>query len=150
ARWLWVTGITAVTAAVVLAGRAAMPWEKMFPDYITYWTAGKLVANGQTPYDVQSQIAIQRDLGWDRSAVGRATFDFLPYYYPPWFALACALFVPLGYEDGKVAWFFLNLELLLLTAFLLRDAVPGLPRSISLAAVPLFLFSVIALFVGQT
>ena len=51
---------------------------------------------------------------------------------------------------GKIAWFFLNLELLFLTGFVLRDAVPGVPRSIALVAVPLFLFSVVALLAGQT
>ena len=30
----------------------------------------------------------------------------------------------------KIAWFVINLELLLVTAYLLRDAVPGLARSI--------------------
>ena len=49
-----------------------------------------------------------------------------------------------------MAWFFLNLELLFLTGFVLRDAVPGVPRSIALVAVPLGLFSVEALLAGQT
>ena len=86
----------------------------MFPDYITYWTAGKLVASSQSPYDVDRQFQIQRDLGWDRSINGRGVLGFLPYYYPPWFALGCTLLVPMGFEGGKMAWFFLNLELLFL------------------------------------
>src|SRR5208337_1098570 len=81
---------------------------------------------------------------------GRGVLGFLPYYYPPWFALGCTLLVPMGFEGGKMAWFFLNLELLFLTGFVLRDAVPGVPRSIALAAVPLWLFSVEALIAGQT
>jgi hypothetical protein len=76
--------------------------------------------------------------------------DYLPYYYPPWFALACSALVPLGFEAGKLAWCFLNLELLFLTGFLLRRAVPGLPQSIPLAAIPLFFFSLLALLLGQT
>src|SRR5262249_18278834 len=47
-------------------------------------------------------------------------------------------------------WLALNLALLLLTGYLLRDAVPGLPQSVPLVMVPLFGLSVIALFVGQT
>ena len=148
--WLWLICITLLTANLVLAGRAVMPWEKMFPDYIHHWTAGKLIANGKSPYDENLQISIHRDLGWDRSSQGRGILSFLPYYYPPWFALACAFLTPLGYQGGKLAWFFLNLELLFLAGFLLRDAVPGLARSIPLVAAPLFLFSLIALFVGQT
>ncbi len=60
------------------------------------------------------------------------------------------LLVPLGYHGAKVAWFALNLELLLISGYLLRDAVPGVPRSVPPVAVPLFILSVIALFVGQT
>jgi hypothetical protein len=149
-RWLWFIAISLLTANLVLGGRAIMPWERMFPDYITYWTAGSLVATGQSPYDVDLQVGIQRDLGWDKSSHGRGVLEFLPYYYPPWFALACTLLVPLGYEGGKIAWFFLNLELLFLTGFLLRDAVPGLPRSIPIIAFPLFLLSLLALLLGQT
>ncbi len=148
--WTWSAGITLLSVALVMASQAVMPKRKMFPDYITYWTAGKLLAGGQSPYDVDRQIQIQRALGWDRSINGRGALDFLPYYYPPWFALGCTLLVPLGFEGGKPAWFFLNLEMLFLTGFVLRDAVPGVPRSIALAAVPLGLFSVEALIAGQT
>ena len=148
--WIWLVGITLVSVLLVRGGRAVMPWEKMFPDYITYWTAGKLVASGQSPYDVNRQFQIQRDLGWDRSIIGRGVLGFLPYYYPPWFALGCTLLVPLGFEGGKIAWFFLNLEMLFFSCFVLRDAVPGVPRSIAPAAVPLCLFSVEALIAGQT
>jgi hypothetical protein len=147
---LWFTCISLLTANLVLGGRAVMPWEKMFPDYITYWTAGSLVVKGQSPYNVDSQLELQRDLGWDKSINGRGVLDFLPYYYPPWFALACTLLVPLGFEGGKIAWFFLNLELLFLTGFLLRNAVPGLPRLIPVVAVPVFLLSLLALLLGQT
>jgi hypothetical protein len=148
--WPWLIGVTLLTAIIVPAGRAGMPWGRMFPDYITYWTAGSLVAEGHSPYDVERQARIQEALGWDRSNQGRGALDFLPYYYPPWFALACTLLVPLGYEAGKLAWFCLNVELLFLSGFLLRDALPGVPRSIPVLSVPLFLFSVLALLVGQT
>jgi Glycosyltransferase family 87 len=148
--WLWLAGITLLTTACVLVGRAIMPWEKMFPDFITYWTAAKIIASGQNPYDVELQIRIQRDYGWDKATNGRGVLDFLPYYYPPWFGMACTLFLPLGYAAGKAAWFFVNLELLFLTGFLLRDVVDGLPRSIPLVAVPLFFLSGLALIVGQT
>jgi hypothetical protein len=148
--WIGLTAITLLAAVLTLAGRAVMPWQTVFPDYIHHWTAGKLIATGKSPYDESLQISVHRDLGWDRSTHGRGILSFLPYYYPPWFALACTLLIPLGYEGGKVAWFFLNLEMLIGTGFLLRNAVPGLPRSIPLIAVPLFLFCLLALFIGQT
>jgi hypothetical protein len=143
-------GITLLSAACVLIGRAIMPWDKMFPDFISFWTAGRLMADGQSPYDVDLQARIQRDLGWDKATNGRGVLDFLPFYYPPWCGLAYTLFLPLGYEAGKGACFFLNLEMLFLTGFLLRDRVAGLPRSIPVVAVPVFFFSVLALLLGQT
>jgi hypothetical protein len=77
--WAWLVGITLVAALVVLAGRAVMPWEKMFPDFLCYWTAGQLVAEGRSPYDPEGQVRIQREYGWDRDVGGRGVLDFLPY-----------------------------------------------------------------------
>jgi hypothetical protein len=148
--WVWVAGITLLSAGCVLGLRAIAPWEKITPDYICYWAAGKLVAEGRSPYDEALQTKIQQGRGWDRVKDGLGKYDFLPYYYPPWFAAGCALLVPLGYDGAKAAWFFLNLELLLLSGYLLRDAVPGLPRSVPPVMVPVFALSVVALFVGQT
>jgi hypothetical protein len=129
---------------------AIAPWEKILPDYVCYWAAGKLVAEGHSPYDEALQARIQQGRGWDRAKDGLGKYEFLPYYYPPWFAAGCALLVPLGYDGAKAAWFFLNIEMLLMAGYLLRDAVPGLPRSVPPVMVPVFALSVVALFVGQT
>jgi hypothetical protein len=143
-------GITLLTAACVWGLLVVAPWEKIEPDYICYWAAGKIVAAGQSPYNEALQTQIQHERGWDKATDGLGHYDFLPYYYPPWFAAGCALLVPLGYDGAKVAWFAFNLELLFLAGYLLRDAVPGVPRTVPLVAVPLFGLSVVALFVGQT
>jgi hypothetical protein len=148
--WIWLAGITLVTMLCVWGLVAVAPWENLVPDFICYWAAGELIASGHSPYDIELQAEVQGRCGWDKSRDGLGKYDFLPYYYPPWFAAGCALLLPLGYQGAKIAWFFINLELLLLSACLLRDAVPGLPRSIPLVTVPIFVFSVIALFVGQT
>src|SRR5262249_2236509 len=148
--WTWLAGITLLTAACTQGLLRFAPWEKVVPDFICYWAAGKLVAAGQSPYDEARQTRLQHERGWDRATDGLGAYDFLPYDYPPWFAAGCALPVPLGYEGSKAAWFALNLELLLLAGYLLRDAVPGLPRSVPPVAVPIFGLSVVALFVGQT
>src|SRR5262249_4286998 len=138
---IWVAGITLLSSACVLVGRAIMPWQGMFPDFISYWTAGKLIADGHSPYDIDLQICIERDYGWDKATNGRGVLEFLPYYYPPWFGAAFIPLLPLGYDAGKTAWFFLNLEMLFLTGFLLGECLPGLPRSIPLVTVPVFFFS---------
>jgi hypothetical protein len=147
---IWLTGITLLTAACIQGLLVVAPWDRISPDYICYWAAGEIVAAGQSPYDEALQTRIQHERGWDRATDGLGHYDFLPYYYPPWFAAGCALLVPLGYDGAKVAWFALNLELLLLAGYLLRGAVPGVPRSVPPVAVPLFGLSVVALFVGQT
>ncbi len=148
--WIWLAGITLLATLCVWGLVAIAPWETMVPDFVCYWAAGELIATGHSPYDVELQAEIQGRCGWDKSKNGLGRYDFLPYYYPPWFAAACALLLPLGYQAAKIAWFFINLELLLVTACLLSSAVPGLPRSIPLVTVPIFTFSVISLFVGQT
>jgi hypothetical protein len=64
--------------------------------------------------------------------------------------MACASLVPLGFGAAKTAWFFLNTWFLLASGVLLREAVPGVPRSVPVVAVPLFLFSVQGVLLGQT
>jgi hypothetical protein len=142
--------MTLLTAACLWGLLRIAPWDRIVPDFVCYWAAGELVATGHSPYDEALQTQIQQAQGWDLVKDGLGRFPFLPYYYPPWFAACLALLVPLGYQGAKVAWFALNLELLLLTGYLMRDAVPGLPRSIPQVAVPIFALSVVALFVGQT
>jgi hypothetical protein len=148
--WVWLVGMTLLTAACIQFIFAHAPWEKVVPDYVCYWAAGKLVAAGESPYDEVLQTQIQHERGWNKATDGLGVYDFLPYYYPPWFAAVCALLVPLGYDGAKAAWLALNLELLLLSGYLLRDAVPGVPRTVAPVLVPLFGMSVIALLVGQT
>ncbi len=148
--WVWLPGLTLLAATCTRALFAVAPREKINPDFICYWAAGELVALGYSPYDEALQTRIQQERGWDRVKDGLGKYDFLPYYYPPWFAAGCALLVPLGYDGAKAAWFFLNLELLLIAGYLLRDAVPGVPRTVPPVMVPLFALSVVALFVGQT
>ncbi len=147
---VWLAVLTLVTAVCVYGILVVAPWKKIDPDYICYWAAGKIVASGHSPYDEALETQIQHERGWNKATDGLGRFDFLPYYYPPWFAAGCALLVPLGFDGAKAAWFALNLEALLLSGYLLRDAVPGLPRSVPPVAVPVFGLSVVALFVGQT
>src|SRR5262249_42285096 len=108
--WGKVAALTGLAALLVVLGRAVLPWDAMFPDFICYWTAGKLLASGQSPYDADLQTRTQREYGWDKETTGRGTYDFLPFYYPPWFGLLWVPAVPLGFQAAKVAWFFLNVE----------------------------------------
>jgi hypothetical protein len=146
----WLVVCAASTGLLVWASRQIIPPGFACPDYICYWTAGANLLAGQSPYDVAEQIRIQHALGWDRTKDGLGIYEFLPFYYPPWFAMICTVFIPLGFETAKLTWLVVNAELILLTAFLLRNAAPGVPRAVPLAVVPLFVFSIAAVIIGQT
>src|SRR6266851_1396080 len=90
----WRAGLfyTLLTALLVWLSPMVMPWRTMFPDFICFWTAGKLLVEGASPYDRELQIRTQEEYGWDRMRDGQGVIDYLPFYYPPWFGL---LFVPL-------------------------------------------------------
>ena len=142
--------LTLLAVLTVCAGQRATFWDKNFPDVICYWAAGKILASGQSPYDAELQTRVQHDYGWDKATHGFGTYDFLPYYYPPWFGLLWVLLVPLGYEGTKTAWFFLNVEMVLVTGYLLKRNVPAAPPLISLVLAPVFFFSFACVLLGQT
>jgi hypothetical protein len=145
-----VVGLMLVAIVIVLLGRAIMPWDKMFPDFISFWAAGKLVAEGASPYDVAGQIRVQQEFGWQRAEQGFGVYDFLPYYYPPWLAVLWTPLLPLGYEGAKLTTFFLNVEMLLLSAHWLRGCIPGLRPWLPMVLVPFFFFSVACVLLGQS
>jgi hypothetical protein len=146
----WVLGFALVTALLVRGGLALIPAGKVCHDYICYWAAGTNLVSGRSPYNVEAQARIQHAFGWEKARDGLGIYEFLPFYYPPWFAMLCAAFHPLGYEGARIAWLVVNLELVFLTGYMLREAVPGVPRSVPLVVVPLFAFTVAAVIVGQT
>src|SRR5437764_10096018 len=111
--------LTLLAIGISAVGCRVLPWENVSPDFICYWTAAELVASGHTPYDAELQARIQQGLGWDTVANGLGFYRFLPYFYPPWLALGTVLLLPLGYAGAKMAWLFMNVELTLLTAYLL-------------------------------
>jgi hypothetical protein len=146
----WLVGLALLTSLLVWAGRTVIPAGKACPDYICYWAAGQNLALGRSPYDVAAQIQIQHARGWDKTWDGLGIYEFLPFYYPPWFAMLCAAFIPLGYEDARIVWPVVNIEFVFLTAYLLRNIVPDVPRSVPLAVVPIFAFTLATVIVGQT
>jgi hypothetical protein len=146
----WLLGFALVTAFLVRGGLALIPASNVCHDYICYWAAGTNLVSGRSPYNVEAQTRIQHAHGWEKTKDGLGIYEFLPFYYPPWFAMLCAAFHPLGYEGARIAWLVVNVELVVLTGYLLRESVPGVPRSIPLVVVPFFAFTVAAVVVGQT
>ncbi len=142
--------LTLVATFLVSLGVAGLRWKELFPDFISFWAAGKNLASGRSPYDVQDQIDVQYAYGWDKETTGRGIYDFLPYYYPPWLGLVWVLFLPLGFAAAKLLWFFLNVELTLVSGYLLRRAVPRAPPWMSVLLASLSFFTLACVLLGQT
>ena len=112
--------------AIVL-GLTRLPGvENLAPDYIQFWSASNILLDGGDPYDPQLQTAYNAAAGWDKNQQGLGRYAFLPYYYPPWLALALSPLVPLGYAGAKLVWLALLIECVIATAYLLRNSVPGM------------------------
>jgi hypothetical protein len=149
-RWRTPAFLTVLAVFLTALGCYALPQKIISVDFVCYFSAARLSASGKSPYDLAGQTAVQRELGWDRETSGFGVYDCLPYFYPPWFALACVPLLPLGYSAAKVVFFFLNIELALLTGYLLRDTVRGVPRWLPLVLVSLLCFTLVAALLGQT
>jgi hypothetical protein len=141
---------TLAALLLMLFGRDVIVTDPVGSDFLCFWTAGRLLAEGQSPYDAAAQTQIQRGLGWDRDRNGLGLYDFLPYYYPPWFGLGIVPLLPLGYTEAKLVWFFLNIEWTFASGHLLGLLLPGLPRWLPMLLVPIFAFSLISLVLAQT
>ncbi len=145
----WVIGLVTATTVLVALARPLISGQKFCPDFICFWAAGKLLSAGESPYDAAGQTRVQQEYGWNKSEDGVGRFDFMPYYYPPWFALLCVPLLPLGFATASFAWLLIQFELLALSGYLLRGSAPGLPRWGTLVLVPVFVFSTLAARLGQ-
>jgi hypothetical protein len=142
--------LTLLAIAISAVAFRVLPWDNLSPDSICYWTAAELVASGHSPYDAELQARIQKELGWDTVRNGLGFYRFLPYFYPPWLALGTVLLLPLGFAGAKMAWLFMNVELTLLAAYLLRHSVPRVSPRIPLVLLPVFIFTLLGGLLGQT
>lgn len=149
-RLAWVAAVGLLTIALAGVGRQAVPRLGICRDVICFWAAGKILVSGRSPYDADLQMRVQRSAGWDRERDGAGRYEFMPYFYPPWFAALCAPLALLGYPGARVAVFVVDVELLLLGGYLLKGAIPEVPGSIPIVAVPTFAFSLGAVVAGQT
>jgi hypothetical protein len=142
--------VTVLALLVTLAARVLSAEQKKQTDFICFWTAGNLIANGQSPYDSELQTQLQERFGWDKVEDGRGIFPFLPFYYPYWFGMFFALLVPMGYSAAKTTWLFLNAWMLFDSGVQARGLVPGVPRRIPPVLISAFFLSIVTLLVGQT
>src|SRR4051812_35256377 len=68
------------------SGLASLPMQ----DYVEYWAAGRLLAEGKNPYDTEAVRALEREAGRDEDAI--------LMWNPPW---VLPLVVPLSWVDAR-------------------------------------------------
>ena len=112
-RWLLAAGVVAIVAGAGVVGNDLFVGDFQAPlDYTAFWTAGRLNAEGQNPYDAALVRQIQRELGWETTAI--------MMWNPPW---TLGFVMPLGllpFRTGHGIGILLNLGLVLLSAEWLR------------------------------
>jgi hypothetical protein len=148
-RGLWMLALGFVGPMLAIVFCLTLSAEKICPDFIQFWTAATLFSKGLNPYDPGLQAEVQAGLGWSRSVQGWGVWDFLPYYYPPWFGAIFVPFLPLGYRAAKIAWLVINFECLLMAGLLLKNYVRAELRWTPALLVPASIISLQAAAMGQ-
>src|SRR5262245_42374261 len=87
--------LVAVVALLVLQFRSLLADPTVLPpdDFVDYWAAGRLNANGENPYDPDTLLPLER-------SIGRDTDEAIMMWNPPW---TLALVMPFGLMDGRAA-----------------------------------------------
>lgn len=149
-RWIKVAGVVVLTILLTESLWARVQPKSVCPDFICFWSAGSLLASGQSPYDPALQTKVQQLYGWDRATNGIGIYDFLPYFYPPWFGMLFVAFLPFGYGLARLLWLVVNVELVVFSGYLLRNTLGANSRAIPIAIISVFALSVSSLLIGQT
>jgi Glycosyltransferase family 87 len=133
----------------IVAGLSTVGIYYLFPTppgvhYVQYRVAADQLMAGRSLYDLDAQSRLQ-------SAIpSEGKRPFLPYFYPPWFALACAPLSLLPYRAAEVLYLFLTCLCLVLSGSLLHDAAPGVSRWATIMVVVGFFPSLFAAQTSQT
>ncbi len=99
--------------------------SKLSGDFVSFWTAGKLVLQGHAAeaYARLPHFALQLDLHHDPG------WGYLAFFYPPFFLLLCAGFALLGYFPALCVWLATTLACYIaaLRALLPKNLREGVP-----------------------
>lgn len=94
-RLLVFAALIAVVALLILQFRSLLADPTVLPpdDFVEYWAAGRLNAQGENPYDPDKLLPLER-------SIGRDTDEAIMMWNPPW---TLALAMPFGLMDGRAA-----------------------------------------------
>ena len=143
-------GFALLTGLSVAVARVVVTPGKVCPDFICFWSAGQNLASAHSPYDSEREVLIQHRLGWVKQVDGIGLYDFLPYFYPPWFGMLFIPLLPFGYATAKIIWLVISIELLAIASYLLRKSIAGLPRAVPPIVVFTFSLTIFSVLLGQT
>ena len=96
-------------------------------DYVQFHAAASLLREGKSPYSVDGQTRVQRILREAEGPRRRDSTDpyeaigVLPYFYPPWLALACLPLTALAYPVAKAVWVGLGAQCLAASGYGLAE-----------------------------
>ncbi len=134
--------LTAILFAAVMVRRGAGH------DYIQFHAAATLLAAGESPYGRDGQVREQCALrgGIDLRDVEPddlyAEIGILPYFYPPWVALAVVPLTFLNYPVAKALWIYLGSQALVIAGYFLSNRTtlrrhrPALTTAFALGFMP--------------
>jgi hypothetical protein len=137
--------LAALTVALLLQTVTTAGQAPQLPlhDFVEYWAAGRLLAHGENPYDVEKIHELEKQAGRDE--------DPILMWNPPW---VLPIVLPLGWLDVRTAhllWLALHLVAIVVSADLLWRNYQGdddrrvLAPLLALTFVP----AISALLVGQ-
>ena len=113
-----------------------------YQDFSVMYFTGRGLLAGIPIYAYPAQLAFVKPLT-------PAEFSFLPYPYPPWYALATLFTALLPIQAAARLWFFLNMSMLGFSAWLLTPGWRGTARILAIFAAIMFIPAFGLLVVGQ-
>ena len=83
-------------------------------DFAAFYAAGKMVHDGDSPhlYDLNQQSKAQKNLQENYGFTYKEG-DYVPFYYPPFFALLFIPFTFITLSQGFIIWNLFNITLLI-------------------------------------
>jgi hypothetical protein len=142
--WLSGAAIAAVVAVLALQpGRSPHFFSLPLYDFVEYWAAGRLIANGENPYDPIRVGYLEHEAGRDDQP--------LLMWNPPWVLPAVLPFGLLPAQVGRLLWLVLSFGIVLASADVAWHEFGGPTEKRGLAWLLAFSFvpTFLTLYLGQ-
>lgn len=92
-------------------------------DYVNYWSAGRLNAQGDNPYNLEQLLTLQHQGGWTEPWA-------IPTWYPPWALPVLMLFSQFEYSTSRLLWFLVSVCILVFAIIQSWKMYAGPPKKV--------------------